>query len=175
MFVERNSASSRNNVVNDVIDKIQHHRMVFFPEGTCSNRRALCMFKVGAFKPGIPIQPVVVTYDQSGGPDTLSWTWDGPPALLSIILTLCRFSTGLQITKLPVYYPSEKERTDPELYANNVSALVSKELHIPGLCYSFDDSRFLSHRYVRDVLRRTALSHCSPPPECSGVRFVSSL
>ena len=122
--------------------------MVFFPEGTCTNRRALCQFKVGAFKPGIPVQPIVVQYDQGGGPDTLSWTWDGPPALLSMLLTLCRFSTGLTIVKLPVYYPSEEERIDAELYAENVSELMSKYLQIPSLYYSFDDSRYIAHRFV---------------------------
>jgi lysophosphatidylcholine acyltransferase / lyso-PAF acetyltransferase len=148
VFVERSSQSSRNNVVTDVLDKIKHHRMVFFPEGTCSNRRALCQFKVGAFKPGIPIQPILVKYNQYGGPDTLSWTWDGPPALQSIYLTLCRFSTGLKLVKLPVYYPSPEEQDDPELYANNVSELMAKQLKIPCLSYSFDDSRYLTHRYV---------------------------
>jgi lysophosphatidylcholine acyltransferase/lyso-PAF acetyltransferase len=32
---------------------------------------------------------------------------------------------------LPVYYPSEEERNDPILYANNIQALMASHLRIP--------------------------------------------
>ena len=36
--------------------------MLIFPEGTCTNQKAIITFKNGAFYPGLPIQPVVVRY-----------------------------------------------------------------------------------------------------------------
>ncbi|CAG2182955.1 unnamed protein product, partial [Oppiella nova] len=119
VFVERDSKTSRNNVLSSVLEKIKFVRIFFFPEGTCTNRRALCQFKAGAFKLGLPIQPIAIKYDQGGGPDTLSWTWDGPPVWKSIWLTLSRWSTGVELVLLPVYHPSEQELQDPELYAYN--------------------------------------------------------
>lgn len=37
-------------------------RVLVFPEGTCTNQRALITFKHGPFIPGKPIQPVTVRY-----------------------------------------------------------------------------------------------------------------
>ncbi|CAG2117716.1 unnamed protein product [Medioppia subpectinata] len=146
VFVQRDSQSSRNNVLSSVLEKIKFVRIFFFPEGTCTNRRALCQFKAGAFKLGLPVQPVALKYDQGDGPDTLSWTWDGPAVWKSIWLTLCRFNTSLEVTKLPVYYPSPEELKDPELYAYNVSVLLSRELDLPNLYYSYDDVKYLQHK-----------------------------
>ena len=91
---------------------------------------------------------MIILFQNKLGPDSLSWTWDGPPAWKSIWLTVCRWSTGFELTKLPVYYPSEEEKNDPELYAKNVSKLFSKELGLPYLKYSFDDIKYLQYRYV---------------------------
>jgi len=66
--------------------------------------------------------------------------------LISIWLTLCRWSTGFEIVKLPVYYPSEEEKLDADLYAKNVSKLLSSELKIPVLYYSYDDVKYLNYR-----------------------------
>lgn len=35
------------------------------------------------------------------------------------------------MTYLPIYYPSEDEKKDPELYADNVRKFMSKESGIP--------------------------------------------
>ena len=36
--------------------------VLLFPEGTTTNGRTLISFKLGAFAPGFPIQPVVIRY-----------------------------------------------------------------------------------------------------------------
>ncbi|KAH6945680.1 hypothetical protein HPB50_009604 [Hyalomma asiaticum] len=40
---------------------------------------------------------------------------------------------------LPVYVPSEREKKDPKLYAENVRCLMAKALRIPLSSYSYDD------------------------------------
>lgn len=89
---------------------------------------------------------MAIRFNQYGGPDTLSWTWDGPNTFLLIWLTLARWRTDMEITKLPVYYPSEAEKQDADLYASNVSKVFEKELKIPCLFYSFDDAKFFKYR-----------------------------
>jgi lysophosphatidylcholine acyltransferase/lyso-PAF acetyltransferase len=37
-------------------------QVLLFPEATTTNGRALIHFKLGAFTPGLPIQPVVIRY-----------------------------------------------------------------------------------------------------------------
>ncbi|KPM08325.1 lysophosphatidylcholine acyltransferase 1-like protein, partial [Sarcoptes scabiei] len=150
VLVERDSKSSRQDVFKKVEAVIKYSKIVFFPEGTCSNHRGLLQFKTGAFKFGYPVIPVALRFNQYG-PDTLSWTWDGSSTLLSTLLTLARWRTDLSLTKLPVYFPSDQERNDPELYALNVAKILADELQLPYMFYSYDDSRYFKYKYVREI------------------------
>ena len=155
VLVERDSSHSRQDVFKKVSQVIKYSKIVFFPEGTCSNHRGLLQFKNGAFKLGYPVIPVALRFNQSGGPDTLSWTWDGPNTSWSIWLTLCRWRTDLELTKLPVYTPSDQERKNADLYAHNVTKVLVNELGLPCLFYSYDDARYFKYRSVN----QTTLSH----------------
>ena len=37
----------------------------------------------------------------------------------------------MEVEYLPVYYPSDAEKADPALYANNVRARIGKALNVP--------------------------------------------
>ncbi|OTF76027.1 lysophosphatidylcholine acyltransferase 1-like protein [Euroglyphus maynei] len=149
VLVERDSKHSRHDVFKKVSQVIKYSKIVFFPEGTCSNHRGMLQFKNGAFKLGYPVVPIALRFNQFGAPDTLIWTWDGPNTFWSIWLTLCRWRTDLELTKLPVYTPSELEKKDPDLYARNVAKVLVKELGLPCLFYSYDDSRYFKYRSFR--------------------------
>lgn len=45
-----------------------------------------------------------------------------------VILLLCQFVNHLEVTHLPVYRPTEKECSDPKLYANNVRTVMAAEV-----------------------------------------------
>jgi lysophosphatidylcholine acyltransferase/lyso-PAF acetyltransferase len=45
-----------------------------------------------------------------------------------VFLLLCQFVNYLEVVNLPVYYPSEQEKDDPKLYANNVRKLMAVEV-----------------------------------------------
>jgi len=45
-----------------------------------------------------------------------------------VFLLLCQFVNYLEVIHLPVYYPSEQEKNDPKLYANNVRKLMAVEV-----------------------------------------------
>uniref|UniRef100_A0A8C6QPS5 Phospholipid/glycerol acyltransferase domain-containing protein n=1 Tax=Nannospalax galili TaxID=1026970 RepID=A0A8C6QPS5_NANGA len=97
-------------------------QVLFFPEGTCSNKKALLKFKLGAFISGVPIQPVLIRYPNSL--DTTSWAWRGPGLLKVLWLQPPKF--------LPVYQPSPEESKDPTLYANSVQRVMAQALVIPA-------------------------------------------
>lgn len=49
-----------------------------------------------------------------------------------VFLLLCQFVNYIEVVRLPVYCPSEQEKEDPKLYANNVRKLIATEvLFIP--------------------------------------------
>lgn len=50
--------------------------------------------------------------------------------LRHVILLLCQFMNYIEVKKLPVYHPSEEEKEDPKLYAENVRRLMACEVPI---------------------------------------------
>jgi len=49
------------------------------------------------------------------------------------------FSSELEF--LPVYHPSDEEKADPQLYADNVRALMAKELQVPLCPLTFAEAK----------------------------------
>ena len=72
LFVTREAASSRQQTVDQIKSRAcdleakesqtasKWPQVFIFPEGTCTNSRALIKFKSGAFLPGVPVQPVLI-------------------------------------------------------------------------------------------------------------------
>ncbi|OXU27771.1 hypothetical protein TSAR_009520 [Trichomalopsis sarcophagae] len=146
VYVWREDPNSRQNTVKEIIERATSKedwpQVMIFPEGTCTNRSCLITFKSGAFYPGVPVQPVCIRYPNKL--DTVTWTWEGPGALKLLWLTLTQLNSSCEIEFLPVYKPSEAEKLDPKLYANNVRRLMAEALQIPVSDYTYDDCRIIS-------------------------------
>ncbi|CAJ1083702.1 lysophosphatidylcholine acyltransferase 1 [Xyrichtys novacula] len=148
VFVFRSDQDSRRKTVEEIKRRARSGgkwpQIMIFPEGTCTNRSGLILFKAGAFIPGLPVQPVVLRYPNKL--DTVSWTWQGPGAFKILWLTLCQPHNPMEIEYLPVYTPSEEEKGNSALFANNVRKLMAKVLRLPLTDLSFDDRDIsLSH------------------------------
>ncbi|ESO91104.1 hypothetical protein LOTGIDRAFT_217653 [Lottia gigantea] len=145
VYVKREDPDSRVNTIKEISRRAQSKgewpQVIIFPEGTCTNRSCLITFKPGAFYPGQPIQPVCIRYPNKF--DTITWTWEGPKAFTLLWLTLCQFHNYVEIEYLPVYYPSEAEKSDARLYANNVRNVMAKCLKIPITDHTYDDCRLM--------------------------------
>ncbi|XP_041904560.1 lysophosphatidylcholine acyltransferase 1 isoform X3 [Corvus hawaiiensis] len=141
VFVSRSDQDSRRKTVEEIKRRAQSEgkwpQIMIFPEGTCTNRSCLITFKPGAFIPGVPVQPVVLRYPNKL--DTITWTWQGPGAFEILWLTLCQFHNSVEIEFLPVYIPSEEERKNPVLYANNVRRVMAEALGVSVTDYTFED------------------------------------
>eukprot|EP00924_Labyrinthula_sp_SR-Ha-C_P015111 snap_masked-scaffold_9-processed-gene-8.34-mRNA-1 protein AED:1.00 eAED:1.00 QI:0/-1/0/0/-1/1/1/0/507 len=113
-------------------------RFVTFPEGTCTNRKSLIQFKRGAFTPGAPIQAVLIRWKYFFFNPI--WSSAGPNRNLMIFRTLSQFCNFVELEILPPYHPSEEEKLDPILFANNMSNHVAKKLGVSVTQHSYDDS-----------------------------------
>ena len=81
--VKREDPNSRQNTVQEIVRRTNLHnhpdpaerwpQLLIFPEGSTSNRKALMSYKLGAFYPGKPVQPVLLRYPNRI--DTVTWTW----------------------------------------------------------------------------------------------------
>lgn len=47
-----------------------------------------------------------------------------------MIFLLCQFVNHIEVTRLPIYHPSQEEQDDPKLYANNVRRLMASEVSV---------------------------------------------
>ncbi|XP_010622899.1 lysophospholipid acyltransferase LPCAT4 isoform X1 [Fukomys damarensis] len=134
ILVSRSDPASRRRVVEEVRRRAtsggKWPQVLFFPEGTCSNKKALLKFKPGAFIAGVPVQPVLIRYPNSL--DTTSWAWRGPGVLKVLWLTASQPCSIVDVEFLPVYQPSPEESRDPTLYANNVQRVMAQALGIPA-------------------------------------------
>lgn len=145
LLVDRASPTSRTDTLNAIRNRgntiMKDERwpqVLIFPEGTTTNGKAVCTFKVGAFAAGLPVQPVAVRYRWRFFDPC--WSVDGPGMLGSILRMFAQFNNTMEVTFLPVYTPSEEERANPKLYARNVRDLIARELGLPGSNHSAEDA-----------------------------------
>ena len=113
IFVKRESQSSRQETIEMIKKAAKDTRIAICPEGVCGNGTQLMKFKVGAFTPGLAVQPIILKYHFSSGIDTTSWTPEGPPFHTLVWLTLCQLYIDIEGKILPKYVPSEEEKNNP--------------------------------------------------------------
>lgn len=109
-----------------------------FSEGTVGNGDYLMKFKYGAFIPGHPVQPVFIRHHNPM--NTTTWTWIGPSLYKIIWLTLCQFQTTTVINILPLYKPSQREKEDAKLFANNVRGVIARHLGVGVVDMDYNDA-----------------------------------
>ncbi|XP_067639418.1 lysophosphatidylcholine acyltransferase [Eurosta solidaginis] len=168
IYVQREDVNSRQNTIRQIVQRARSEeewpQVVIFSEGTCTNRKALINFKPGAFYPGVPVQPVLLKYPNKY--DTFTWTWDGPGIFKLIWLTMAQFYNRCEIEYLPVYTPSEEEKSDAYLYARNVREVMAKALGVPTSEYSFEDVITMSRAkdmrvpFPGDIIEIERVLHC---------------
>uniref|UniRef100_A0A0P4WCU3 EF-hand domain-containing protein n=1 Tax=Scylla olivacea TaxID=85551 RepID=A0A0P4WCU3_SCYOL len=159
VYVWREDPNSRQNTIQEIKERASSEeewpQIMVFPEGTCTNRSCLITFKPGAFYPGVPVQPVLIRYNNRT--DSFTWTWDGPGALKMLWVTLCQFHNYCELEYLPVYTPSEEEKQDAKLFANNVRQVMADALGVPVADYTYDDCRLMHKAKLKNLPCETGL------------------
>ena len=147
LLVSRSDTTSKHHTFTAIKDRLSLKKpwpqLVIFPEGTCTNRKCIINFKLGAFVSGKQIQPVVLRYRNS--PDVTTWTEVGPRALYLIWLSLCQLQLNVEIDFLPVYTPSVEEKADPKLFALNVQKYLSRVCTLKCSDHSYEDKVLMKY------------------------------
>eukprot|EP00092_Neocalanus_flemingeri_P100244 GFUD01128020.1.p1 GENE.GFUD01128020.1~~GFUD01128020.1.p1 ORF type:complete len:546 (+),score=155.79 GFUD01128020.1:104-1741(+) len=131
VLVHRLDTNSRLNTIKQITERSEGRgwqQVQIFPEGTCTNRSCLITFRLGAFYPGVAVQPVLLKWDNMT--DCVTWTWEGIEAWRIIVYTLSQFYTNLTIEYLPPYNPTKEEVQDPKLFAANIRAVMADRLGV---------------------------------------------
>eukprot|EP00585_Thalassiosira_rotula_P005602 CAMPEP_0196149054 /NCGR_PEP_ID=MMETSP0910-20130528/29031_1 /TAXON_ID=49265 /ORGANISM="Thalassiosira rotula, Strain GSO102" /LENGTH=405 /DNA_ID=CAMNT_0041411907 /DNA_START=116 /DNA_END=1333 /DNA_ORIENTATION=- len=102
------------------------------PEGTTHTGHVMIRFATGAFRAGLPIQPVIVS-----SPFSSRFGYDPSFSCANIVMHIICLMTQpmnhLHVKHLAVYVPNDAEKKDPTLYANNVRRKMAQELGVE--CY----------------------------------------
>ncbi|XP_016052705.1 PREDICTED: lysophosphatidylcholine acyltransferase 2B-like [Miniopterus natalensis] len=133
--------TTRDEILKRVTSKMKWPQILIFPEGVCTNRTCLVTFKLGAFSPGVPVQPVLLRYPNSL--DTVTWTWQGFTGFQACMLTLSQPFTRVEVEFLPVYIPNDQEKKDPVLFANAVRVSMANALGLPVTDHTYEDCRLM--------------------------------
>ncbi|XP_031198092.1 lysophosphatidylcholine acyltransferase 2B [Mastomys coucha] len=145
VLVQREDPNSRKTTRNEILTRVKSKmkwpQILIFPEGLCTNRSCLVSFKLGAFSPGVPVQPVLLRYPNTL--DTVTWTWHGFSSFQVCMLTLSQPFTRVEVEFMPVYTPSEEEKKDPILFANAVRIKMANALKLPVTDHSFEDCKLM--------------------------------
>lgn len=136
--VDRTSSTSRHDAALQIrrrsIDNRWPH-IAIFPEGTTTNGKALISFKTGAFSQGLPVQPMVVKY-QNVNP---AWVDTGPfPVLLHLMTQPINY---MKVKYLTVAVPMRNELANPHIYADRVRRSMAQALEIPWTDHTFLDAK----------------------------------
>jgi len=124
------------------------------PEGTTHTGHVLIRFATGAFRAGLPVQPVIVS-----SPFSAIHGYDPSFSCANIIThVLCLMTqpmNHLHVKHLAVYVPNDAEKKDPTLFANNVRQKMASELGVE--CYDLtwtDKLRYESSEKAQELGRQ---------------------
>ncbi|XP_006882537.1 PREDICTED: lysophosphatidylcholine acyltransferase 2B-like [Elephantulus edwardii] len=145
VLVNRGDPNSRQTTRKEILRRVKAGRkwpqILIFPEGVCTNGSCLVTFKLGAFTPGVPVQPVLIRFPNSL--DTVTWTWQGFSSFQVIALTMSQLFTRMTIEFMPVYTPDREEREDPVLFANSVRINMANALGVPVTDDAYEDCKLM--------------------------------
>ncbi len=126
--------------------------LIAFPEGTTTNGTSIMAFRTGLFAPGLPLQPVCITFPHK------HWnpSWETVDFKYHLFRTMTQFVNHVTIEELPLYTPSIEEQNDRRLYAANVQDVFSKALNVPQYRVN-KKQKFVYHDYIRKTIKEDEL------------------
>jgi len=137
--VDRNDPDSRHNAKEAIVNRATMPgwpQTLVFPEGTCTNGNALVQFKLGAFTPGLPVQPVLFRYTSKTYDPSFTFPRSSGGYLLGMLLQLYN---PMEVEYLPVYVPNESEKQSPVIYAAGVQKKMAEALGVPATKHAAED------------------------------------
>jgi lysophosphatidylcholine acyltransferase / lyso-PAF acetyltransferase len=97
--------------------------VAIFPEATTTSGGFMLRLRTGAFVAGTPIAPVLIRYPYK----YFSPAYESIRTPSYLYRMLSQMYNTVHYYRLPVYYPSEAEKMDPRLYADNVLDMMVRE------------------------------------------------
>ena len=104
IFTDRQNPESTEFAYNEIERRVNDPKwpqMLLWPEGTTHNRISCPRHKLGAYKPGLPVQPLVLRFPNRWETDI--WTFKGPGVPALWFYSLMQFWVNIEIEYLEPY------------------------------------------------------------------------
>lgn len=159
IFVDRGNPLSREHTLSEIRRRAKEAKdwppLVIFPEGTTHNGKSLLHFKQGAFQPGVPVQPVIVRHHYKHM--NVAWSGVTEGMLQAFKRITSQWYNSMSIEYLPMYFPTEAEQQNAQMYADHVRRYMSDKSGIPCSKYSIDDYQILLYASKFGIAQEDAL------------------
>jgi lysophosphatidylcholine acyltransferase/lyso-PAF acetyltransferase len=130
----RGGSSSNNSTSAKIIERMQAPPgtwplLALCPEGTTTTGHIMIHMHTGAFRAGKAVQPVAirVPFSPVHGYDP---SFCGPNILFHVFCLLTQPMNHMHVTHLAVYVPTDAEKADAKLFANNVRRRLAETLGV---------------------------------------------
>lgn len=155
IFVDRHADAKTKAEYKARIDAIAEDAkappVLIFPEGTCTNGKALITFKRGAFEPGVKLLPVCMQYRSRVNPAAVGRN----SHVLFLARVMMQWSNRMHVQVLPPYTPTEEDKSDPILFAERVQTLMSDAMGLPNTRHSLADMFFYQKVVDEELSEKT--------------------
>lgn len=131
IFRDKNKNKNNDSSFQTMQDRIRNpckgeYTPLVFAEGTTNNGCYLLRFHTGAFLAGKPIRPIVTSYPST----RKSINWESVTFFELLYDMFTQYHNRVKIEILSLYIPSDEEKKDAQLYADNVGKLIAKTMNI---------------------------------------------
>ncbi|KAL0206770.1 hypothetical protein P9112_012481 [Eukaryota sp. TZLM1-RC] len=145
LFIDRASREERDRALEKIKERVLDCKLpplIIFPEGGTSNGLFICKFQKGAFVSGQDVQPIMIRY-----PCEIKPVGEGAPLWFSIWIMLCQPWSKAEVEFFDTYSPSDEEKEDPQLFANNVRSFLSHNSGVQLCDQGFREKAAFVERY----------------------------
>eukprot|EP00177_Eucheuma_denticulatum_P006050 GFKZ01011033.1.p2 GENE.GFKZ01011033.1~~GFKZ01011033.1.p2 ORF type:complete len:358 (+),score=46.59 GFKZ01011033.1:41-1114(+) len=134
--------------------KIPIPPVCIFPEGTTTNGEHLLKFRTGAFVAGTPIAVVLIRYNYK----YFSPSYESIKTDKYLYGMLSQLANHVEYYRLPVYYPTEEEKNNPLVYANNLHQyMMEKSEEAFGTRLLPSEANYIDKLEYHSIIRGTKL------------------
>eukprot|EP01060_Flectonema_neradi_P017894 TRINITY_DN2473_c1_g2_i1.p1 TRINITY_DN2473_c1_g2~~TRINITY_DN2473_c1_g2_i1.p1 ORF type:complete len:472 (+),score=54.49 TRINITY_DN2473_c1_g2_i1:60-1475(+) len=135
VVVDQASPDSRTQVMDEIkrraADDTYQYPVLIFPEGACTNQKSIIQFQQGAFKCGVPVQPIALSY----GCNNLDVTWVWGTTWTTWFTFLSQWTIPVKVRILPPVQPVD----DPIHFAEITRNKIKKKLKVTCTQHNLKD------------------------------------
>eukprot|EP00667_Euglena_gracilis_P006144 EG_transcript_6196 len=155
ILVDRSDEDSKTKTLQEIVRRAKDPaapQVMIFPEGSCNNQQCLFRFNRGPFEPGEPVQLACIKFPYWHYNPCWTGRAAGGNEIEDLLFRLCcQFVNRVEVKFLPVHHPTEEERANSTLYANNMQLLMAATLGVGISECTYKVYHDLAKDYVRKL------------------------